>query len=496
MAQVLVSQIDGYWAGSGGEFNVAPVVGGGYGSQVLVAGGYETFCLNRDINITIPGLYNYILNADGSYPINQKLSKGTAWLYSHFATGTLPGYRYAGIGTGERSTDAQVLQLALWTLEGTYGYLDPSVNPFLVQVANAFGGGVAGLAAAAADNTPGDYNVAALDLRDSTGAFVQPVLALLPPRCTVISISCPPNIILCSGDTVPAPSTSLTAVDSCGNAVAVIFIDDVVAEGCPTVITRTYAAVNATSVQTCAQTITINCKPPCAITGNLSPAGDTSGNILTGPAGNYTYAWSIASGAGFTINGSTTSQSVSYTVPSSGSATFQLIVTDKVTGCQRICTVNVSVGGSSGITPGYWGNKNGLALITSADFTALNNECLRNAAGANVDFSGSLDQKKATFDVWLQNRTAVNMSYQLSAHLAAFTLNVRHGFYCGNSGAYTVAGQPGTFSGNGLITYANSLLCADGYTPDGDAHRAAQEAVKNTLANLNNNGTKTVKVCP
>ena len=55
VAQVLVSQIPGY-ATADGEFNVNPVVGAGYHADVLVAGGYETFCLARNTAITVPGI--------------------------------------------------------------------------------------------------------------------------------------------------------------------------------------------------------------------------------------------------------------------------------------------------------------------------------------------------------------------------------------------------------------------------------------------------------
>jgi len=431
MAQVLVSQISGYAAGGGGEFNVAPVVGAGYAPEVIVAGGFETFCLNREIGITIPGLYNYIVNADGSYPVNHKVTKGAAWLYSRFALGTLSGYNYTGAATQDpysapgvslRMTSAFHLQLAIWTLQGDYEFFDPLLNPFLAQVADAFGGGLAGLTAASADNAPGGYNVVALELHDSLGAFVQPVLGL--GGCVVTSLSCPPNITLCSGDTVPAPSTSLTAVDSCGNAVAVVFVDDVVAEGCPTVITRTYAAVNANSIQTCAQTITINCKPPCAITGDLLPFPSTSGNTLTGPAGNYTYAWSItaSTGTGWAINGSTTGSAIVYTAGSSGSATIQLIVTDKVTGCQTKCGVQLGlhpgkiIGSGDTATIGFWHNKNGQALIKATpNSPALGNWLAGNYPCLYSGLAGKSNNDIAAYFLSLFNVTGQKTYAQILA---------------------------------------------------------------------------------
>jgi hypothetical protein len=134
-----------------------------------------------------------------------------------------------------------------------------------------------------------------------------------------------------------------------------------------------------------------------------------------------------------------------------------------------------------GRTPGFWQNNNGTALIVNGGFwdelVALN---LVNATGAAYDPSGSV----AEWRNWLKNRNAVNMAYQLSAHLAAMQLNVLSGSVSGNCWAQTSSGPMNIMA---LITAANEALGLDPFTPVGDANRAAQELLKNALDAANNN---------
>lgn len=181
---VTVDQVSGYWAGSGGEFNVSPVTGVGYSSLDLYNNtsgqlGFGTFCIDRNVGITVPGQYTAVVNASGITSSGDAITLGTAWLFSQFAQGTLSGYDYTDISGGTssgRATSALNLQLALWTLQGSYSYPDPTVNSFLNLIIAKFGS----LAAAevAAD---GAYDVGALNLYNtSTGDAVQPMLTLLP----------------------------------------------------------------------------------------------------------------------------------------------------------------------------------------------------------------------------------------------------------------------------------------------------------------------------
>ncbi len=159
---------------------------------------------------------------------------------------------------------------------------------------------------------------------------------------------------------------------------------------------------------------------------------------------------------------------------------------------QDVSFGNVCLGPGGGLTLGFWSNKNGQKLETAADFTFLNGLCLVNAAGGPQDFTGTLTANKAALNTWLLSANATNMAYMLSAQLAAMELNVRHGFVSGSALVYeqclTNYGYPtGFISITDLMTLANSLLCADQYTPSGDPNRAEQECVKNALDDANNN---------
>lgn len=136
-----------------------------------------------------------------------------------------------------------------------------------------------------------------------------------------------------------------------------------------------------------------------------------------------------------------------------------------------------------GHTLGFWSNKNGQALETAADFTRLTSYYLRNANGSDRDFTDTLAKNKTALSSWLLNANATNMAYMLSAQMTATDLSVAHGFSDPSiivDGTRTVAQE---------ITYANSLLGADGFTPSGDPNRTEQTRVKDILDLINNNGS-------
>ena len=204
---VNVSTVSGYNVGQGGgEFNVTPITGVGYAPSVLVGGGFETFCLNRNLGIVVPGTYNATVNANSAYDLQgggtRTMALGTAYLYQQFATGILAGYRYgqtAGGTTSGRASDAYNLQLAIWTLEGQYSYGSLAAdlgNAFITIAANLYGGGTAGLLTAMGANGAGGFGVGALNLTfvagNPTGVPVgtpaQPLLTLLPDGGTTLML--------------------------------------------------------------------------------------------------------------------------------------------------------------------------------------------------------------------------------------------------------------------------------------------------------------------
>ena len=122
---------------------------------------------------------------------------------------------------------------------------------------------------------------------------------------------------------------------------------------------------------------------------------------------------------------------------------------------------------------------------------------LRDATGSNFDpVSYNSLPTNTAFRPWILGANAVNMSYMLSAQLAAMELNVEAGYVSGSSLVYAPGLIPyaipgltptGFISINDLMTAANSALGVDGYTPAGDPNRAVQGALKNVLDAANNN---------
>jgi hypothetical protein len=101
-----------YSYGNGGEFTVA--------SADFPGVTLQTFCLEHseyftpgtpyyaDININHEAIYG----GGGAVNGGDIISRGTAWLYQQFSAGTLAGYF-----TGDRRTQAGLLQQAIWFLE-------------------------------------------------------------------------------------------------------------------------------------------------------------------------------------------------------------------------------------------------------------------------------------------------------------------------------------------------------------------------------------------
>ena len=154
---------------------------------------------------------------------------------------------------------------------------------------------------------------------------------------------------------------------------------------------------------------------------------------------------------------------------------------------------NVCLGGGTGaLTLGFWSNKNGQALETAADFTALSNLYLRTAAGVNQDFlDPTLAKNKTALNTFLLGANATNMANMLSAQLATMTLNVRHSKVSG--GAIVYAGCGNTGLNSQFITITDLMAAADAslrdhpLTTTAGADRTYQECLKTALDNANNN---------
>jgi hypothetical protein len=147
---------------------------------------------------------------------------------------------------------------------------------------------------------------------------------------------------------------------------------------------------------------------------------------------------------------------------------------------------NVCLGAGGGLTLGFWSNRNGQALVGSADLAMLRSLNLVQANGASFDPTTYSQLRN-----WLLNATAVNMAYMLSAQLAAMELNVYNGLVSGNALIYapgtTTANSLGFATINAVMAEANTELGVHPTAYDGSLWRSYQETLKNALDKANNN---------
>jgi hypothetical protein len=194
---VTIDRVNGYYSGTGGEFNISQVLGGGYAASVLVNNnsgnlGFETFCIEETEQVSIPGTYNAVRNPygdalnggvnlgaagpDGGDPI----SIGTAYLYYNFAKGILAGYNYTP-GAG-RIASAGNLQTAIWYLENEITLTPAQVlaNSYLTLVSGLYG------SSGEFANANGAFGVGALNNYYPSGSRAQDMLVLPDGGFTVM----------------------------------------------------------------------------------------------------------------------------------------------------------------------------------------------------------------------------------------------------------------------------------------------------------------------
>ncbi len=187
-----------YSYGDGGEFSALPNAAllslnptlAGYASVTAnsTAPYFQTFCIETKVDFTPGETYNVTIGNeifnDGQFPSGEPIMMGTAWLYSHFAAGTLSGYDYT-YGSG-RTVSAGDLQQAIWYLQGeATSLVNDGVNgtAFYNAAVSALGGTIHN----AAD---GAYGVVVLNLwvpgpHGSNGAAAQDQLMIVPEPSVV-----------------------------------------------------------------------------------------------------------------------------------------------------------------------------------------------------------------------------------------------------------------------------------------------------------------------
>ena len=196
--QITITRINGYYTGSGGEFNITPLGGALPGTLALynplaiVGGGFESFCLEVNEHIGIPETVNFAVSQSaiqgGVGPSGDPISIGTAYLYSRFAAGSLSGYNYTpGAGRESRAGD---LQNAIWMLEGEVAW---NASNFYINYLLTIGGFTQATAQA---NSNGAGNVWVLNDTDSTGGLRQDMLVLIPGTNPPLEVPEPTSMML------------------------------------------------------------------------------------------------------------------------------------------------------------------------------------------------------------------------------------------------------------------------------------------------------------
>jgi hypothetical protein len=184
-----------YSYGNGGEFGITPLTGpltsviGLYDANttdivsnppVQSKPNFQTFCPETQVTFSPGSIYSYNISdwaIAGNLtppPPDQQLTQGAAWLYYMFATGQMADYPYAG---PNRQTAAGELQNTIWLLMGQN--LDNGAGffgPYEADVIAKFGS----LANAEQAMTPGEFNVAILNLYNADGSPAQNQLVLTP----------------------------------------------------------------------------------------------------------------------------------------------------------------------------------------------------------------------------------------------------------------------------------------------------------------------------
>jgi len=285
--------------------------------------------------------------------------------------------------------------------------------------------------------------------------------------CTgVVSFSCNPP----SGTCFPVGTTTVVcnATDGCGNPAQSSFNVTVKGQICAT---KFYDA-DASGVQNAGEGVIAGWK----ITLSDGQSGYT--------AANGSVCFNVIPGT----------YTVTEVLPS-GSWNASTPISQQVTISSTNCSQSVTFGNyckipSGGLTLGFWSNRNGQAILLANDpawRTLLNGCCLRNADGTTFTIStaDTFSKAYAAFRTWILNANATNMAYMLSAQLAAMKLNIMFGNVKGNVNAFDLCSH---MTIGDLVLAANDALCADDSTPSGDPNRALQEALKNCLDALNNNG--------
>jgi hypothetical protein len=183
--------------------------------------------------------------------------------------------------------------------------------------------------------------------------------------------------------------------------------------------------------------------------------------------------------------------------------------------------------GTGGLTLGFWSNKNGQSVMTTGgpngvDTSAYVATSQTGLSGdllflSNLNLKGEAASKRSVITTefnpasysdlrtWILSADAYNMSYMLSAQLAATSLDVRHRYLSDSQvvDARNVCNTAGSCLGfitigevRVLANQSLDVLNGGNTTISGDPHRDSQELMKNFLDAVNNNQVPFVHSSP
>jgi len=142
-----------------------------------------------------------------------------------------------------------------------------------------------------------------------------------------------------------------------------------------------------------------------------------------------------------------------------------------------------------GHTLGFWSNKNGQALITAGDLSALSAFNLIQPKSSAPYYQAFDPTTKAALATWLLSGTATNMSYMLGVQMTATYLGLQHGFTTNvnvDNAPAILAGYAPPRNVTQEIAYANALLGAYPYTVASGSVRTELGRVKSLFDTINN----------
>lgn len=153
--------------------NDGDLAGGEFQAVTTKYGTFMTFCLEKNIGISLPGTYQYTVDmrafsggADthdvSGNPAGDNISTGTAWLYAKFHNNQLGSARNGTTYLADWDYNAGELQKAFWMLEDEMTW--NGTNYYIQQVLSHFSSNVNSRAAAQANIDRDESAVAVMNL--------------------------------------------------------------------------------------------------------------------------------------------------------------------------------------------------------------------------------------------------------------------------------------------------------------------------------------------